>query len=62
MPHSASCFLVLAPKTGRDGYVEPSGIAEAVVTAGLARTSAISVGDDWAVHRLISPETVKAKR
>ena len=30
---------VLTPKTGRDGHVEPSEIAEAVPTAGLSQTS-----------------------
>ncbi|MCJ0869289.1 DUF3052 domain-containing protein [Streptomyces sp. AP-93] len=30
---------VLTPKSGRDGYVEPSDIAEAVPTAGLAQTT-----------------------
>ncbi|RJQ80354.1 DUF3052 domain-containing protein [Pseudonocardiaceae bacterium YIM PH 21723] len=53
---------VLTPKTGRDGYVEPSDIAEAVPTAGLAQTSNISVADDWAGIRLVSPKTAKAKR
>ncbi|MGH3860390.1 DUF3052 domain-containing protein [Actinokineospora sp.] len=53
---------VLTPKTGRDGHVEPSDIAEAVPTAGLAQTSSISVGPDWSGTRLVSPKSVKAKR
>jgi hypothetical protein len=53
---------VLTPKTGRDGHVEPSDIAEAVPTAGLAQTSNVSVGDDWSATRLVSPKSAKTKR
>ncbi|MFD4242420.1 DUF3052 domain-containing protein [Streptomyces sp. NPDC058525] len=53
---------VFTPKTGRDGYVEPSDIAEAVSTVGLSQTSAISVADDWSGIRAVSPRTAKAKR
>ncbi|GGP41680.1 DUF3052 domain-containing protein [Saccharothrix coeruleofusca] len=53
---------VLTPKTGRPGHVEPSDIAEAVPTAGLALTSNISVGDDWTGIRLVSPKNAKSKR
>jgi len=53
---------VLTPKTGRTGYVEPSDIAEAVPTAGLAQTSSVTLGEDWAGTRLVSPKSVKAKR
>ena len=47
---------VFTPKTGRDGHVEPSEIAEAAPTAGLAQTSNISVSEDWAATRLASPK------
>ncbi|WP_436495529.1 DUF3052 domain-containing protein [Actinokineospora sp. HUAS TT18] len=53
---------VLTPKTGRDGHVEPSDIAEAVPTAGLAQTSSVSVGNDWVGTRLVSPKSVKTKK
>jgi hypothetical protein len=53
---------VLTPKTGRDGHVEPSEIAEAVPTAGLAQTSSASVGSDWSATRLVSPKSAKTKR
>lgn len=53
---------VLTPKTGRDGHVEPSDIAEAVPTAGLALTSNVSVGSDWSATRLVSPKSAKSKR
>ncbi len=53
---------VLTPKTGRDGHVEPSEIAEAVPTAGLSQTSSASVGPDWAATRLVSSKSAKSKR
>ena len=53
---------VLTPKTGRDGHVEPSEIAEAVPTAGLSQTSSVSVGADWAATRLVSSKSAKSKR
>ena len=53
---------VFTPKTGRDGHVAPSDIAEAAPTAGLAQTSNVSVSDDWAGTRLASPKTAKSKR
>ena len=53
---------VLTPKTGRDGHVEPSEIAEAVPTAGLSQTSSASVGADWSATRLVSPKSAKSKR
>jgi hypothetical protein len=53
---------VLTPKSGRDGHVEPSEIAEAVPTAGLAQTSNISVGPDWNGTRLVSPKSAKSRR
>ncbi|MFX4294896.1 DUF3052 domain-containing protein [Streptomyces bohaiensis] len=47
---------LLTPKTGRDGYVEPSEIGEAAQTAGLAQTSTISAGKDWSGSRLVTPK------
>ena len=35
---------LLTPKTGREGYVEPSDIAEATRTAGLSQTTTVSGG------------------
>ncbi|GAA5170061.1 MULTISPECIES: DUF3052 domain-containing protein [Amycolatopsis] len=52
---------VLTPKTGQPGHVEPSEIAEAVPTVGLAQTSNISVGANWAGTKLVSPKS-KSKR
>lgn len=53
---------VFTPKTGRDGHVEPSDIAESATTAGLQQTSNASVSEDWAANRLASPKVAKSKR
>lgn len=50
---------LMTPKTGRDGYVEPSEIGEAASTAGLAQTSSVSAGKDWSGSRLVTPKTAK---
>ncbi|MCG7526623.1 DUF3052 domain-containing protein [Streptomyces sp. OfavH-34-F] len=53
---------LMTPKTGRDGYVEPSDINEASQTAGLAQTKSVSAGKDWSGSRLVTPKAAKAKR
>jgi len=53
---------VLTPKTGTDGHVEPSDIAEAAPTAGLSQTSNISVSDAWVGTRLVAPKTSAQRR
>ncbi|MET9427459.1 MULTISPECIES: DUF3052 domain-containing protein [unclassified Streptomyces] len=50
---------LLTPKTGRDGYIEPSDINEAAQTAGLSQTRSISAGKDWTGSRLITPKAAK---
>lgn len=44
---------LLTPKRGRDGYVEPSEIAEAASIAGLSQTSIATIGHEWAAARLV---------
>jgi hypothetical protein len=53
---------LLTPKTGRDGYIEPSEINEAAQTAGLAQTKSINAGKDWTGSRLVTPKGAKSKR
>ncbi|MEO3973260.1 DUF3052 domain-containing protein [Streptomyces sp. CAU 1734] len=50
---------LLTPKTGRDGYVEPSDISEAAQTAGLSQTKSISIAKDWSGSRLLPPKAGK---
>ncbi|OLT14895.1 hypothetical protein BJF78_17280 [Pseudonocardia sp. CNS-139] len=53
---------VLTPKTGRPGHVEPSEIAEAAPTAGLAQTSNITVSESWVGSRLVAPKAAAKSR
>jgi Protein of unknown function (DUF3052) len=52
-------IVLLTPKTGRAGHVEPSEIGEAAPTAGLSQTSTVSAGRNWSATRLVAP---KARR
>ncbi|MER6911024.1 DUF3052 domain-containing protein [Streptomyces sp. NPDC000594] len=47
---------LLTPKTGRDGYIEPSDINDAAQTAGLSQTRSISAAKDWSGSRLVAPK------
>lgn len=53
---------VLTPKTGHDGHVEPSEIAEAAPTAGLSQTSNVSISEGWVGSRLVAPKSGKGRR
>lgn len=53
---------LMTPKTGRDGYVEPSDINEAATTAGLSQTKSIAAGKDWSGSRLVTPKAAAKKR
>ncbi|MFC0600898.1 DUF3052 domain-containing protein [Streptomyces palmae] len=47
---------LMSPKTGRDGYIEPSDISDAAQTAGLSQTKSINAAKDWSGTRLIAPK------
>lgn len=57
---------LLTPKRGREGYVEPSDIAEAAPIAGLSQTSLLPVGSEWTGARLVTrrsrPAAEKGKK
>ncbi|MFC9929968.1 DUF3052 domain-containing protein [Streptomyces sp. NPDC127190] len=55
-------ILLLTPKTGRSGYVEPSDIQDAASTAGLTAAKSVSVGKDWSGSRLATPKATKSKK
>jgi hypothetical protein len=55
-------ILLLTPKTGRAGYVEPSEIGEAAPTAGLSQTSTVSAGRNWSGSRLVAPKAATSGR
>ncbi|MEV6398392.1 DUF3052 domain-containing protein [Streptomyces sp. NPDC051907] len=52
---------LMTPKTGRDGYVEPSDINEAAQTAGFSQTKSINAGKDWNGGRLVTPKAAKKR-
>ncbi|GAA2041917.1 MULTISPECIES: DUF3052 domain-containing protein [Streptomyces] len=54
-------IVLLTPKPGRDGYVEPSEIGEAAKTAGLSQTKNVNAGKDWTGSRLVSPKAAGRK-
>ncbi|MBM9474902.1 DUF3052 domain-containing protein [Nakamurella flavida] len=60
----AGVIWLLTPKTGRDGYVEPSDIAEATATAGLSQTTSVpsGSGSGWMITRLVRPKSGKVRR
>ncbi|MFH8367545.1 DUF3052 domain-containing protein [Streptomyces sp. NPDC018031] len=47
---------LMTPKTGRDGYIEPSDISDAAQTAGLSQTKSINAAKDWSGSRLVAPK------
>lgn len=47
---------LLTPKVGRDGYLDPSDLAEAALTAGLALANSVSAGKGWQGHKLVRPK------
>lgn len=49
-------IVLLTPKPGRAGHVEPSEIADAAPTAGLQVTTTISAGPDWQGTRMVTPK------
>lgn len=53
---------LLTPKTGLDDYVEPSDIAEATRTAGLAQTTTVPGGGDWMIGRLARAKQGRVRR
>ncbi|MCX3060015.1 DUF3052 domain-containing protein [Streptomyces beihaiensis] len=55
-------IVLLTPKTGRDGYVEPSEVSDAANTAGLTASKSVSVGKDWSGSRLATPKAAAAKK
>jgi Protein of unknown function (DUF3052) len=51
---------LMTPKTGRDGYVEPSDINESATTAGLSQTKSFNAGKDWTGSRLVTPKAARS--
>lgn len=52
-------IVLLTPRAGRDGEVEPSDVEEAAVTAGLHTSGSANVSIDWSATRLVSPKSAR---
>lgn len=49
----AGYIWLLTPKVGRDGFIDPSELSEAAVTAGLQLTKNAPISQDWAAHKFV---------
>lgn len=49
-------IVLLTPKPGRSGHIEPAEIADAAPTAGLQVTTTVSAGPDWQGTRMVTPK------
>jgi hypothetical protein len=50
---------LLTPKVGREGFVDPTDVAEAAVSAGLSVTIGVSVSSEWAANKLVRPKNAR---
>lgn len=50
---------LLTPKVGRDGYIDPTDLSEAALTAGLSLANAATVSNDWQAHKLVRPKGIR---
>jgi hypothetical protein len=53
---------LLTPKVGKDGYVEPSDVADAAPTAGLTTTTTVPLTERWSAIKLVAPKASRARR
>ncbi|WP_420177062.1 DUF3052 domain-containing protein [Luteococcus sp. OSA5] len=47
---------LMTPKVGRDGYIDPTELAEGAQTAGLALTAPANLAPDWQGHKIVRPK------
>lgn len=50
---------LMTPKVGRDGYVDPTDVAEGALTAGLALANPASVSANWQAQKLVRPKAAR---
>lgn len=50
-------IVLLTPKVGRPGEVDPSDIAEAAETAGLQASASVNLTPQWSGTRLVAPKS-----
>ena len=54
-----AAIVLLTPKRGREGEVDPADIEEAAVTAGLHPTGTVNAGAHWCAQRLVPPKSAR---
>ncbi|GAB95109.1 hypothetical protein BJY21_004182 [Kineosphaera limosa] len=50
-------IVLLTPKVGRPGEVDPSDVAEAAETAGLQASASVNLTPEWSGTRLVTPKS-----
>ena len=50
---------LLTPKVGREGFVDPTDVNEAAVSAGLSVTIGVAVSTEWAANKLVRPKSAR---
>lgn len=55
----AGFIVLVSPKVGRPGHVDPIDIAEAAATAGLNASVSVSLTSQWSATRLVAPKSGK---
>lgn len=50
-------IVLLTPKVGRPGEVDPSDVAEAAETAGLQASASVNLTPQWSGTRLVAPKS-----
>ena len=49
-------FIVLVtPKVGRPGTIDPADLSDGVDTAGMVLTTSYDAGEDWQAHKVLRP-------
>ena len=52
-------IVLLTPKVGLPGQVDPSDVAEAADTAGLHASASVNLTREWSAPRLVAPKTAR---
>lgn len=52
-------IVLLSPKVGLPGEVDPSDVAEAAETAGLHAAASVNLTPEWSATRLVAPKTAR---
>lgn len=54
---ASGVIWLLTPKVGRPGYVDPTDVGEAAVTAGLVLANPVNVSPEWQAQKVVRPKS-----